>query len=227
MTEHTVIPIPKYIFIAISPYLFLALTNGFYNPLLYPSHQMGFWFLDVMQMLVFPFAALFILSHYFGIIPGNYGLVKPGKNYPAWEMAGAGIFVAIVLLMVSTVFWYVGVILFGNEDFKFAFSLVIPEGVWHFPIVFYLAISAGVVEEIIFRGLTWTIFSEMDLGRFKKPIYVLISSLAFTAIHWEQGLAGMTSTFAFGFVAALFYLQLKNLWPMIASHTLVDVYYFW
>lgn len=178
-------------------------------------------------MIIFPIGAMYFLSKFMALNPKDYGLVKSGSHYPAWEMIGAGIFSAIILIMVGTVSWYGGVILFGRDDFVFSFGMAVPDGKWHIPVVIYLAVSAGIVEEVIFRGLGWKVISDLNLNRLKKPLYVIATSLVFSAVHWEQGLAGAFSAFTFGAVAALLYLQLRNLWPMIAAHTLVDVYYFW
>ncbi len=227
MTDHITFPKHYFILIAVSPYLCLAFANGFYNPMLFSSQVEIFWLLEVTQMIIFPIGAIYFLSKLMALKPRDYGLVRSGNHYPAWEMIGAGLFSAIFLIMIGNASWYGGVILFGREDFVFSFGMAVPEGKWHIPVVIYFAASAGIVEEVIFRGLGWKVFSDLNLKRLKKPLYVIATSLVFAATHWEQGLAGIFSSFAFGVVAALLYLQLRNLWPMIAAHTLVDVYYFW
>jgi len=142
-------------------------------------------------------------------------------------MAGAGMFAAVILFFADWIFWHLGGVLFGYDDFVFSFNLILPEGQLRVPVVLYLALTAGFVEEVIFRGLFWTAISEWQFKRFKPFIYVFSSSLVFASVHWEQGMAGMLSSFAFGIVAAMFYLRLRNLWPMITAHTLIDIYYFW
>ena len=225
--DHVTFPKHYFILIVVSPYFCLAFANGFYNPILFSSRLEIFWLLETIQMIIFPVGAMYFLSKFLALNPRDYGLVKSGSHYPAWEMIGASIFSAITLIMVGTVSWHGSVILFGTDDFVFSFGMVVPEGKWHIPAVIYLAASAGIVEEVIFRGLGWRVFSDLDLKRLKKPLYVIATSLVFSVGHWEQGIAGTLSAFAFGVVAALFYLQLRNLWPMITAHTLVDVYYFW
>lgn len=142
-------------------------------------------------------------------------------------MLGAGIFCAAILFITSQVFWHLGGLFFGFDDFIFSFNLIVPEGRWRIPVVLYMAFTAGFFEEVVFRGLFWTAISDCKFQKFKKFVYVILSSVVFAAVHWEQGMAGILSVFAFGLVAAIFYLQLKNLWPMITAHTLVDIYYFW
>ena len=89
--------------------------------------------------------------------------------------------------------------------------------------VIYLAVTAGVAEEAVFRGLAWTIVSRLELGGLRGTAYVLGSSVLFAAVHWEQGVPGLVSAFAFGVLAAYLYLRLANLWPMIAAHVLTDM----
>ena len=221
------IPTHRYIFLGLSPYFALAFFNGFYNPPLHAASVTAFWIVDVLQYWVLPLALIYLFYKRLGLAPRSYGLAGSSPHYPAWEMMGAGIFAAIVLFVTDQVAWHLAGLVFGFDDFLFAFDQVVPEGNWHLPVVLYLAFTAGFVEEVIFRGLFWAAISEISSLRFKGPVYVVSSSAVFAVLHWEQGMAGMLASFAFGVVAAMFYLQLKNLWPMITAHTLVDLYYFW
>lgn len=227
MTDHIQKASTWYIILVASPVIIGALVNVAYNPQLFESNVTAFWVADTFQHLILPVLVLYLLCKFFNIKPKDYGLFKPGAGYPAWEMIGASIFAAVILIIISTVFWFAGLLIFGNQDFIFAFNLVVPDNAYHFLVVVYLALTAGVIEEIFYRGLAWKVASGINRVRLRKFIYVVFGSIIFSSLHWEQGFAGLLSTFAFGVAAALFYLQLKNLWPMIGAHTLVDVYYFW
>ncbi len=213
--------------VAVTLLTFLGLINGLYNPFLYQASPQAFWLLDFAHYWVVPLTVIYILYKKYGVAPRDYGLAGSNKTYPAWEMVGAGIFVAIVLVITWNISWYIGLFFFGSDDLQFSFNLVIPDGALRVPVILYLAISAGFVEEVVFRGLTWSAVSVMEIGRLKKAFYLILSSLLFAVVHWEQGLASVVGSFGFGFVAAAFYLQLKNLWPMIAAHSLADIYFFW
>ena len=215
------------ILLGVSPYLVLAILNGFYLPPLFAASPVAFWIIQVMQYWLLPLAILCLFYTKLGIAPGDYGLSAATPGYPAWEMLGAGIFSALLLVIVSTLFWVAGAAFFGHEDFRFSFNEVVPDGKLRPLVVLYLACTAGFVEEVMFRGVVWRAFVEMPFKRYKMPAYVVVSSLVFALVHWEQAAAGMVSSFGFGLVAAMLYLRLRNLWPMIAAHTLVDVYYFW
>ena len=53
------------------------------------------------------------------------------------------------------------------------------------------------------------------------------SALFFGLAHWEQGSVGLYRATAFGFAAAILYLKLGDLRPLILAHALIDLYIFW
>lgn len=203
-----------------------GLANGLYNPTLYPSNLIAFWAIDFIQYWALPIAVLLTLHLKYDVKPKDYGLIPPSRSYPLWEMGGASLIIAVTLVAAWYLLWIPGRILFGVDDFLFSFDLVIPDGIFRIPIILYLSISAGVIEEIIFRGLTWTAFSRFELGRYRNYTYLIVSSLLFALVHWEQGSASVLGSFGFGLVAAAIYLKLKNLWPLIGAHALANLYFF-
>jgi len=85
---------------------------------------------------------------------------------------------------------------------------------------FLIALRAGVVEEIIFRG-----FAIESLTRILKNRWVAasISLVLFTLIHLQGwGLTHLISVGLVGAVITLFYLWKRNLWITIIAHFLVD-----
>lgn len=86
----------------------------------------------------------------------------------------------------------------------------------------YFALSAGIVEELYYRGLFYKIVEPTNNP---KLLYLLISPAIFAIAHWEQGADGILSTYLFGMFASLIYLKFKNLWPLIFGHIVTD--YFW
>jgi uncharacterized protein len=79
--------------------------------------------------------------------------------------------------------------------------------------------GVGFVEEIIFRGTAYA--SLRNLFRSSCPP-VLVSSVLFALIHWSLGPAALVSTGIMGVFFMLAYLRVKNLWPLIVSHALID-----
>ncbi len=82
-----------------------------------------------------------------------------------------------------------------------------------------LSITAGVVEETIFRGwLIWYLQAWMPL-----TAAVLVSSAAFGLAHLYQGAAGVAKTAIIGLLLALLYLLTGSLWLPIVAHAMIDV----
>ncbi len=90
---------------------------------------------------------------------------------------------------------------------------------WEVPAI---AVSAGVAEEIVFRG-----YLLEGLRRiWPRSIWpaVAVSSVAFALAHLSWGLSGLQFLFyiALGAVFALFVLRSRSLWPAVFAHVSWD-----
>jgi len=88
----------------------------------------------------------------------------------------------------------------------------------------YILISAGLGEEILFRGF---LFRQLGIllpdFKFKTLLIVILSAILFSLPHLYQGLSGLVMTFIFGLIFAIIYLKSNyNLWITIILHGLVD-----
>lgn len=82
-----------------------------------------------------------------------------------------------------------------------------------------LGITAGITEEIIFRGyLIWALSLFMPLW-----IAAIAALFVFTLLHLYQGAKKLPPIFALGGLATLVFLLSGSLWPAIAVHIFVDV----
>ena len=82
-----------------------------------------------------------------------------------------------------------------------------------------LSVTAGIVEEIVYRGfMIWL------LGNF-VPLWaaVILSSVFFGLGHSYQGLEGALRTGAAGLVFAVLYVVSGSIWLPIIGHALVDM----
>ena len=82
-----------------------------------------------------------------------------------------------------------------------------------------LGVTAGITEEIIFRGyLIWALALIM-------PVWAAaLGALAiFTLLHLYQGAQQLPSIFAIGALVTLVFLLSGSLWPAIALHVFVDM----
>ena len=84
---------------------------------------------------------------------------------------------------------------------------------------FALSITAGVVEELIYRGfLLWVMTQFMPLWA-----AVLLSSLAFGLAHSYQGAGGMLRTGAMGLLFAGVFVASGSVWLPMLFHALFDI----
>lgn len=84
---------------------------------------------------------------------------------------------------------------------------------------FWLSITAGVVEEILYRG-----FAFWYLGQFMPAwAVVLVSALAFGVGHSYQGVNGILRVTLIGIVFGLYYLLTGSIWLPIVAHALLDI----
>jgi len=82
-----------------------------------------------------------------------------------------------------------------------------------------LAITAGITEEIIFRGYLIWAFSLF------LPIWAAAigSLLVFTILHIYQGAKNLLPIFLMGALVTLIFVLSGSIWPAIAVHVFVDI----
>ena len=90
---------------------------------------------------------------------------------------------------------------------------------------YLLALSAGVCEEIIFRGFLINYF----VGLFGNEtsgliLAVLLPGLIFALSHIYQGWNAVFKIILMAVIFGALFILMKSLWPLIILHTLVDVF---
>lgn len=213
--------------VVLLPFLF----NGLYNPML-AAHPPLFWALDVASWILLP-GSLFYLF----FVQGWVDLRPLGLTLPPWTrqrflrftLACALATLALHASVVGMDAWgehllQTGVLARDYGATGFGYKQMIPaEGGVRILILAYLAASAGIVEEILYRGVLRQFFGDT---RLEMARYVLISSLIFSAVHWEGGVTALITAFAAGVVQSLLFLRLRSLHPLMAAHVAVDVFSF-
>ena len=100
------------------------------------------------------------------------------------------------------------------------------------PLLLFTSLTAGVTEELMFRGYLQTRFEKL----FNNPyIAIFLSSLLFGLLHYRYGtIANVLVPFFIGFVFAIYYWKYRNikvlivchfLWDLIASYLLIKTYH--
>lgn len=94
--------------------------------------------------------------------------------------------------------------------------LTLREKLWFIP----LSVSAGICEEVIFRGFA---VSALTAATGNTWLAAIITSGLFGMLHAYQGSIGVARTAALGFVLSLPVLLTGSLIPGILAHTLIDI----
>jgi membrane protease YdiL (CAAX protease family) len=82
-----------------------------------------------------------------------------------------------------------------------------------------LSITAGITEEIIFRGFLIAVFSLA----LPLPLAAFMAVIIFGLGHIYQGFAGVVRTSLLGGTLTIIYLMGGSLWPAIILHIMIDL----
>ena len=212
--------------IAIAP----AEFNWLYNPRL-ASKPALFWTVDCLRFLVIPSLILIYGLRKRLFSTQSLGLHNriAGHNWPP-------VFVLTLVLVPCVQYamdrpfltWSYDHFPLVSTHQKFSYNQMIPPpgpqtGGRRLLAIFYLAASAGFVEEFYFRGLFRRLFNNTPI---QAGLFVLLSSLAFASVHLYGGPPHAIYAFLHGLLAATIYLATGNLWPVIVGHMIVDLSWF-
>jgi hypothetical protein len=90
----------------------------------------------------------------------------------------------------------------------------------------FVIISAGLFEEILFRGFLFTRLKKWLGDSFKsRSIIIIMSSLVFGLPHVYQGYFGaIHATLVGSILGILYYVNKGNLWLLIVTHAFFDLF---
>jgi uncharacterized protein len=86
-----------------------------------------------------------------------------------------------------------------------------------------LSLSAGVTEEITYRGLILLTLAVALPDTTPRPMLIVVAAVLFGVAHWYQGWAGILTTGFVGGVMAGLYLSTGSLLIVMVLHTLIDL----
>lgn len=86
-----------------------------------------------------------------------------------------------------------------------------------------LSLSAGVTEEITYRGLVVLTLAVALPAQTPTAVIVVVAAIVFGAAHWYQGRAGMLATGLAGAALTMLYLGTGSLLVPMILHTLIDL----
>jgi membrane protease YdiL (CAAX protease family) len=191
--------------------LFLALcgitpfmVNGLVNSVI-AHNALLYWAFEMLTWIVIPSTVLLRGRSNIGLVLLACAVLSPlcyGVYFYSYEFFSA---------------------LFPGQGF-FQYESIVPEsGILYFAVTLYFGLSAGLVEEFLFRGLLYRSFSGL---RHSLALFLVISPILFSLVHWENGFANLASTYIVGIFMAIAYLGLRNLWPLMIGHIFTDLVWF-
>lgn len=165
------------------------------------------------------FAVLAIAWLSLGRPPAALGIVLP---------SGTGFWLGIALLVAATGYlawtWRQARRSSSEDRAKFVDSLgdlrhFLPHTRREFRSIVGLSITAGIVEEIIYRGFVfWYLAPFMPMWA-----VVLVSAVAFGLGHSYQGIAGIGRVTLIGIAFGAYYLLTGSIWLPIVAHIVLDI----
>jgi membrane protease YdiL (CAAX protease family) len=140
-----------------------------------------------------------------------------GLHRPTTRDAGA----ALLLVVASFAVVYALAPVFsglGRTEVQFL-SPDLP--VWFLSIqALLLACTAGVTEEVLFRGYAQTRLEQLGLP---GPLVVLLPTTLWSVLHAYQGLAAVPIVLGLGLLWSVYFHRTRRLWPLVIAHILYDL----
>ncbi len=186
------------------------------------------WIADVVTKVLLPSILLWVIHRFAGITSSDFGLSKRSAA-PIRELISGSIVSFFILFLADLVGTGVGRLLAKQYaswlPVFYSYAQLIPErGIERALAAIYLAFSAGIVEEIFYRGLLLILLSQIAwLKNNFNLYYVVISSVLFASVHWGGGLINVVEAFGFGLAASILYIKFRDLRSLIVSHSFVDL----
>jgi uncharacterized protein len=84
------------------------------------------------------------------------------------------------------------------------------------------SITAGITEEIRFRGFLLWFLQSLPLG-LNSWTALAIASVCFGIAHWYQGISGVLSTGLAGALLGYIVIQTQSLYVAMVIHALIDL----
>jgi len=193
-------------------------VNGMYMSFLSGYSKTLFWSLDLVQWVVIPSAIIIYLSSKNQLTIDQYGL-----DFRQLTIKTLIWTVPATLTLYPSFFWVTDFTreLLGQPSGFFTFHDAYPDGIMGTIVWLYSALTAGIVESIFFIGLPWLLWSRRVKDN--TLAFIVIISVIFAAVHWEQGLHILAGAFVFSLAACTWYLSLKTLWPVLLAHIFIDL----
>jgi membrane protease YdiL (CAAX protease family) len=203
----------------IAPYM----VNGLVNSVIYQDALL-YWSFEMLTWVVIPSTVLYLVTRTPGFQISDFGYHGTicGQRKTGLLLLTCVLFAPLCYWVYSTSYDFFIELFPAGESFDYD-SVVPASGIFYFAVVVYFGLSAGLVEEFLFRGLLFRAFSGFQHSLL---LFLVVSPLLFGLVHWEDGLANLASTYIVGVFMAIAYLGFRNLWPLVIGHIFTDLVWF-
>ena len=199
------------------------MINGLVNSII-PQNTLLYWCFELLTWVVIPSTVLYLVTRTPGFRfsdLGYHGTIC-GQRKTGLLLLACVLFAPLCYWVYSTSYDYFIELFPAGESFDYD-AVVSASGIFYFAVVVYFGLSAGLVEEFLFRGLLYRAFSGFPSS---TVLFLVVSPLLFGLVHWEDGLANLASTYIVGVFMAIAYLGFRNLWPLVIGHIFTDLVWF-
>ena len=215
------------VLLAWGPLTLLFILDGYFKHALYGYSPASFWLFDAVKFVLLPAVILIWLARRHRILPAQYGMRAVAENESWGHFLGLTIFLAVVLALVFSVALFVAWFILDFPEQIAFYKSIRPDGWLGISVVVYYSATAGVVEEIFCRALPLLYLKKRFGKSLPGGFYVFATAFLFGLGHWENGNLEVAATFGYGLFAGALYLRLRDLWPLIGAHALIDLWAFW
>lgn len=205
--------------LGIAPFL----INGYVNSKIHESFVL-YWSFEVLTWIIVPLIVVFLTTRIVGFEFRQLGFHTSICGYQ-----NSAVLVTICLLSGPICYWIYtnivnSVVTLDLPAGIFVYETIIPDSKFlKYLVVTYFALSAGLVEEFLMRGMLFRAFKNLSNS---SVIFLAISPVVFSLVHWEGGLGAIISTYVFGLFMAVAFLLLRNIWPLIVGHIYTNILWF-
>ena len=175
-----------------------------------------FWAIDLIIYFIIPTTTLFILFKSGALNHLGTMLARP----PLISGLVGAIFMAFGLDFL--IIQKLGPVLYDYNCMRQCDGYAFPNHIRfiYYGTIVYAALSAGILEELIFRGQAIHMLRQFTAN---KIVIVLAASLLFALIHWCLGSSNLLITFTIGLFPVLWVVYTKRLWEVMAFHIIVNL----
>ena len=199
------------------------LLNGFYNPFI-ARFPFAYWATDIIAWIILPATLLIVGIRKNYISFQDLGLRTSNRYLPIILISS--IFACPIFHYTYTHSYAFAVSAYPVNHFNvnFSYQYLIPTAPpWSYITIVYFSLTAGFVEEILYRSLLFNLFENTFLQRI---VFLITSSIIFSLVHWEGGVHNLHATLIVGAVAGIIFLLTKNIWPCIVGHVFTNLIHY-